>query len=191
VRLKPSLSILEIGVARAANALRMLAFADSLGGQAKYVGIDLFDSITPEQFRLSHCVENKRPWSREVTLNLLQEQLGPQIALRCYLFEGLSGAVLPVLHAQDFRYDLIFIDGGHDYEAVATDWHWSQQLLNPEGTIVFDDFPNWGVRGVVAEIDRKRWRVDILPHTDVFHGEPSVEEPRGIRMHMLAAVARR
>ena len=191
VERNPSLSILEIGVARAANTLRMMAYADRLGGTPKYVGIDLFGSLTPEQFEESFCHENKRPQTREQTMDMLRKMLGPQIALRIMLLEGLSNDVLPQLRRQDLCFDLIFIDGGHSYEMVRSDWNWCQNLLAPGGTIVLDDYPNWGIGPTVHEIDSTRWNVRILPHTDVFQNHRTDENPEAFRRHQLVEVTRR
>lgn len=188
---KPSLSILEIGVARGAAAIRMMAFADKLGGRARYAGIDLFGSLTPEQLASSYCIEAKRPLSKHETMDLFREQLGPDAALRMTLFEGRSDAVLPELARQGFRYDLIFIDGDHSYAGAAGDWLQCQNMLAPDGVAVFDDFPNWGVPGAIAEIDRTKWNIHILPAIDVFSNHRTDESTAPYRMHQLVEVTRK
>lgn len=191
VRRKPSLSILEIGVARAANTLRLMAYADAIGGRPWYSGIDLFGSLTDSQLQDSFCNDAKRPLSREQTMEMLREVLGPEISLRIMLFEGPSSEVLPVLRSQAFLYDLIFIDGGHSYPIVSSDWQHCQHLITPQGVIVFDDFPNWGVPGTIAGIDRREWNVNVLDHVDVFHNHRTDEDPAPFRMHQLVEVTRR
>lgn len=188
---KPSLSILEIGVARGAAALRMMAYADKLGGTARYAGIDLFGSLTPEQLANSFCIEAKRPLTRGETMDMFRQQLGPGVALRMTLFEGRSAAVLPELARQGFQYDLIFLDGDHSYEGVAGDWRICPSLLAADGVVVFDDFPNWGVPGAIAEIDRTQWNIRILPHIDVFSNHRTDESTAPYRMHQLVEVTRR
>lgn len=191
VERRPSLSILEIGVARAANAARLLAFADALGGKAHYCGIDLFGRLTAEQLAQSYCNDAKQPATLAQTLAWLNQVLGPEIASRIKLCEGLSSEVLPILRQRGSQYDLIFIDGGHDYEAVSGDWSVCQHLLRPGGVAVFDDFPNWGVAGAVAEIDRQAWQVRILEHTDIFENHRRDELPSAKRMHLLVEVTAR
>jgi hypothetical protein len=188
---RPSLSILEIGVARAANTMRMLAFADWLGGKPRYTGIDLFGSLTDQQFEKSYCSANKRPMSRDATLANLRLLLGDDIAGRIELLEGLSHNVLPRLLARGRKYDLIFIDGGHSYEDVSSDWLSCQQLLAPGGTIAFDDYPNWGVGPTVAEIDPARWQVRVLPQRDSFQNHRTDEDPSPVRHHQLVEARRR
>lgn len=188
---RPSLSILEIGVARAANTLRMLAFADWLGGKPHYTGIDLFGLIDDRLFEESYCSAAKRPVSVEATMSHLQAMLGAEISGRIELFEGFSHDVLPALVDDERQYDLIFIDGGHSHEAVSSDWRDCQRLVAPRGTIVFDDFPNWGVGPVVAAIDQEKWEVRVLPHRDTFKNHRLDEDPAPLRHHQLVAARRR
>lgn len=191
VEARPSLSILEIGVARAANALRLLAFADALGGAPHYCGIDLFGQLTPEQLSVSYCHDAKRPGTLAETRQWLEQMLGPAIAGRIKLLEGWSHEVLPVLRQRGALYDLIFVDGGHDYAAVSSDWEHCRHLVAPGGVVVFDDFPNWGVAGAIAEIDRDQWNVRILDQADLFENHRRDENPARRRMHLLVEVSRR
>lgn len=191
VEARPSLSILEIGVARAANALRLLAFADALGGAPHYCGIDLFGQLTPEQLNVSYCHDAKRPGTLAETRQWLEQMLGPAIAKRIKLLEGWSHEVLPVLRQRAALFDLIFVDGGHDYDAVSSDWEHCRHLVAPGGVVVFDDFPNWGVAGAIAEIDRGDWNVQILDQVDLFENHRRDENPARRRMHLLVEVSRR
>jgi predicted O-methyltransferase YrrM len=184
----PSLEILEIGVARGANALRMLALADLLGGKPHYTGVDLFDRLSDELLRDEFVSPAKRPLSRQQTWEHLRERLGADIARRVRLLEGFSSEVLPTLRAEGARFDLLFIDGGHSLEAVKADWQECERLVSPGGTIVFDDYPNWGVRAVVESIDQTRWSVRILPHVDSFRNTPTADDPTSLRHHQLVEV---
>lgn len=165
---KPSLSVLEIGVARADNLLRMMAFADYHGGAPNYVGVDLFGSVDDTIFQREIRTPNKRPMTRAETMDLVREMLGEEIAVRVTLLEGFSGDILRELARAELKFDLIFIDGGHSYEVARDDWEQSQHLLAEDGVIVFDDYPNYGVGRVVREIDPTRWQVRVLEKTDRF-----------------------
>ena len=187
---RPSLSILEIGVARAAGTLRMLGFADRLGGRPQYTGIDLFGRTTDQLNAREHNSEAKRPRSLVDTLAMLTRVLGERIAERIDLREGYSQEILPELRREGRTFDLIFIDGGHSYEAVHGDWQHGQHLLAEGGTIVMDDFPNWGVLPTVAAIDPRHWRVRLLPRIDVFGCVPTAEYPADRRMFQLVEVTR-
>ncbi len=74
--------------------------------------------------------------------------------------------------------DLIFIDGGHSYETVTSDWQYVQMLMKEGTTVVFDDFVNVnarvragiGVNCVINEIDRDVFSVQLLTPIDwYFH----------------------
>ena len=64
--------------------------------------------------------------------------------------------------------DLIFIDGGHSYETVRSDWSYCLELVHPGSVIFFDDYPRWGVGRLVDGIDRAHWNVAILEPGDTF-----------------------
>jgi len=55
------------------------------------------------------------------------------------LFENSSDLALPELVRLGEKYDLIYIDGYHIFENVFVDMHFSLQLLNPGGVMLFDD----------------------------------------------------
>lgn len=187
----PSLSILEIGVARGANALRMISFAQQRGGRPRYTGVDLFGSLDAEELASDYYVKTKHPMSVQQTMRMLRSELGVEAAMRIYLLEGKSQDVLPVLLAQRYAYDLIFIDGSHSYEGVKCDWMHCQHMLAPGGTIVFDDYPNWGIKPAVDEIDPALWNVRVLPAKDTFKHHNVESEVSSLRSHQLVEVTRR
>ena len=53
-------------------------------------------------------------------------------------------------------FDLIHIDGGHETHAVVNDFIYTQQLLKPDGVIIFDDYNYNNIQTVIDYyIDRK------------------------------------
>jgi predicted O-methyltransferase YrrM len=72
--------------------------------------------------------------------------------------------------------DLIFIDGGHSYGTVKSDWNCCKQLMHHDTVVVFDDYVNpdavkhegYGVNAVVDEIDRDCFEVRLLNPVDSF-----------------------
>lgn len=193
IRPNPSLSILEVGVARAATTLRMLAYADMLGGKPDFVGLDLFECLTEETFVESHCSVGKRPVSREETFAMLVQALGPAVAGRIKLMAGDSRECLRNLRQQGCKFDLIFIDGGHSEELVSGDWNEAQHMLADGGTILFDDYPNWGILPTIESIDQTQWNVRVLEdYTDVFRNiDRTPDDNTKLRMFQLVEVTRR
>ncbi len=58
---------------------------------------------------------------------------------RIKLYVGDSTKVLPKLISKNYQYDLIFIDGGHEYKIVKSDLVNSINLSDNETTIIVDD----------------------------------------------------
>ena len=193
IRPNPSLSILEVGVARASTTLRILAYADMLGGKPDYVGIDLFECLTDMTFVESHCSEGKRPVSKDETFAMLAQALGADVASRIALMAGDSRQCLAQLRSAGRIFDLIFIDGGHSEELVRGDWNECQHMLAAGGTILFDDYPNWGILPTIESIDRTQWNVRPLEdYTDVFRNiDREVDDTAQLRMFQLVEVTRR
>ncbi len=184
----PSLSILEIGVARGRNALLMLEHARSRGGTPHYTGVDVFELMTEELRRAENTSAKKRPLSREQTLAELRKSVGAELADRIELHCGFSHDVLERFIEEGRRFDLIFIDAGHSFEAVSGDWERCQRLMGPDSTVVFDDYPNWGVGPTVSGIDPTRWRVRVLERADVVPREPTEDDPATRRSFQLVEV---
>jgi predicted transcriptional regulator len=60
---------------------------------------------------------------------------------------GLSTSELVKNKLKNNRFDVIFIDGGHDYDTVVSDILLSKEILNPGGFIITDDsscYKNFG-----------------------------------------------
>ena len=78
------------------------------------------------------------------------------------LFQGDSVVTLPSVLEVLPKMDLIFIDGGHSYATVKSDWENSKSLMH-DGTAVF--FHNYGFSGVkklVDSISKREYQVKII-----------------------------
>ncbi len=65
-----------------------------------------------------------------------------------------SGIVLPRLASIEPRFDVAFIDGGHLFENVFLDLHFSLRLVRPGGWIIVDDLWMHAVRCALAYFER-------------------------------------
>jgi predicted O-methyltransferase YrrM len=76
--------------------------------------------------------------------------------------------------------DILFIDGGHEYEDVITDFFMYSELLSLEGFVIFDDYSHLqgcpGVKPAVDFIVKKFKSFDILGTVDNVLGARGVYE---------------
>lgn len=66
---------------------------------------------------------------------------------------GRSQDVLPALYADDWRFDLVWVDGDHDRAVVAHDVEWACKLLRPGGTLACHDYDEDTCPGVREALD--------------------------------------
>lgn len=161
-------SILEIGVFNGHFASRMLREANIYSKNVHYTGIDLFKDLQTDQNYLSEA--SLWPDSKNNVLALLEREF-PKADVN--LLQGFSDEVLPNL--KEFKFDLIFIDGGHAYETVKKDWILCKDLLTENGVIFFDDYTNkngtnsgFGVNQLVDEVDTSNYIVKRYFNRDFF-----------------------
>lgn len=131
--------ILEFGILRAEGSQALIDGALKSSSPVSYYGIDLFQS-----------------WSRERVKDKLDYE---NVSVK--LFKGDSKDVVKTLDLPEM--DLIYIDGGHDYETVHSDWNFSKNQIHEDSVILFDDYELLGVKKVVDNIGNqfKKNIVDI------------------------------
>jgi predicted O-methyltransferase YrrM len=141
--------ILELGVWAGDGAELLIRQALSRGNPVEYWGIDLFlESVpdTPEMERIEVCAID----------NVARRLEGLDAPVT--LFRGLTSNVLRDVRLP--KMDLVYIDAGHSYAEVRTDFDSCSQLLRPGGVIVFDDYTDletarresYGVTRLVGEL---------------------------------------
>jgi len=59
------------------------------------------------------------------------------------LLKGFSNDINIIEQLKNSRYNLIYIDGGHDYECVVSDIKLMKEILLKNGIVVFDDSSNY------------------------------------------------
>lgn len=106
------------------------------------VGVDLF-----EDFKYNND-------NTHVSPNFYHHDVQGYVGSDIRLIKGDSTFVLPELETKGERFDLIFIDGNHKYEATKIDYNNSLKLLNPGGFIAFHNCstggaPDWEGYNVV------------------------------------------
>ena len=155
---------MEIGTYDGKHALEMIQLAKKFhGNQVEYYGFDLFGMMNNAILEKEAA---KQPITRQETL----EKLG-KTKCKITLFKGFTRKSLPQNINKLPKMDLIFIDGGHSIQTIQNDWLFSQKLMHQDSIVVFDDYWNRdkaGCKTVIRDIDRSKYRVEILPITDWF-----------------------
>lgn len=142
--------IMEIGVADGKNARTMVTVAlrDFSPEEVEYYGFDFFggdDDSGMEQVR----------------------QKLEETGCRFKLFKGDSVETLPREVKTLPKMDLIFIDGGHSYATVRSDWENSRSLMHDETAVFFHNYDFSGPKRVVGNISREEYQVKIIhPSSD-------------------------
>jgi predicted O-methyltransferase YrrM len=104
---------------------------------------------------------------------LVQEQVSIMLAnidmqpkQNAYLITGNSLQVLPKMVDQNMKFDLVLLDGDHNYHTVAHELKSIERLLHPHSAIVIDDYDGrWS--------ERDLWYAD----RDGYQGNENVTKP--------------
>ena len=142
--------IIEIGVADGENAraMVMVAVRNFSPEEVEYYGFDLFGGNDDSR------MEQVRRKLRET-------------GCKFKLFRGDSVETLPREVETLPKMDLIFIDGGHSYATVKSDWENSRSLMHDETTVFFHNYDFSGPKRVVDNISREEYQVKIIhPSSD-------------------------
>lgn len=151
--------IMEIGTCKGERAERLIRAA---GEGVEYFGFDLFDH--PPDYELTpRALPNPMP--------KVQKRLDATgAAVR--LFRGDTRETLIGIADRLPAMDLIFIDGGHSAETIASDWRNVRALVGLQTVVFFDDYWNYkegGCNAVIAELQSDPgFRVEVLEPADEF-----------------------
>lgn len=125
-------SVLEIGVYEGKGAETLIDVLIPRSGE--YVGMDPWEY--PHQDARIRAINNLKRYRPRVQL-----------------LEEYSRIALPSLYKSGQRFDFIYVDGCHSFEAVLDDLAQSSWLLSPGGVILVDDYgrDDYGVKRAVGE----------------------------------------
>ena len=137
LRVKRPARILELGAGRGFGSICMASCALEEGISTRIETVDFIPSDRPQLW----------PHEKGGKVVIESRALGefwktefPTLAGAIKFHHGDTTTVLSGLLANGDKYDLIFIDAGHDLRSVFMDLAASIALLNPGGTILMDDF---------------------------------------------------
>ena len=129
---KPAPRVLEIGVDRGVTMFPLVTAMAGYCESFMYMGVDV-----------------KVQDSVRFTLNYMP----PPIPGSCFLMERNSLDILPELVEQQMKFDLILLDGDHNYHTVSKELEYMDSLLVQDGLMVIDDYDGkWA--------DRDLWYAD-------------------------------
>lgn len=139
--------MLEVGVDRGVSFLTLVAFMARTKPEFLAVGVDI---LVQEQ------------------VNLMLQNLDLQPKQSAYLLEENSLTVLPKMVDQGMRFDVVLLDGDHNYHTVAREMELLDNLVNPGAVIVIDDYDGrWS--------DRDLWYAERPGYEAVKAASPRVE----------------
>lgn len=153
--------VLEVGTNDGLNAIEMSRLIRRQGGTMEYHGFDLFEALDSKELKREFSIPVP---SRDKVADYLQKRGVGKVTL----YPGDTRETLPKAAKTLGTMDFIFIDGGHSYETVLSDWESVEPMIGEKTTVFFDDYPNFGIGPVVDAIDRTKWDVTICPTVDRF-----------------------
>jgi len=137
--------IMEIGVADGENARNMVGVAirNFSPEEVEYYGFDLFS------------------WDGDSRMEQVRQRL-KDTRCKFKLFKGDSVKTLSEAVKTLPKMDLIFIDGGHSYATVRSDWENSKSLVHNGTAVFFHNYDFSGPKRVVDNISREEYQVKII-----------------------------
>ena len=154
-------NFLEIGVFHGVTARNVCELLYSIhGNDFKYVGLDLFGESTENANEVIPNTKFNNPLKRIYFEYILKQDpysvdavtyLLKKFDKNIHLIKGNSNLLLKKIDMS--KIDYVFLDGGHAYETVINDLHYSKPVLENNGTILCDDYNLSQAPGVKQAID--------------------------------------
>ncbi len=184
IALQRPASILELGTGRGLGALAAADAVREHGLETEIVTVDIISPTEPQCWPIE--VDGKQEERRASIDEIWQKHVDIELRQRVKLRTGDTKAVLPALASQGKKFDLIFIDAGHNLYSVIYDLCYAATLLAPDGVILMDDFApleEFGLGTCVAVAHARRWfgLVETFATEGiVFGGASHPDSPRGM-----------
>jgi predicted O-methyltransferase YrrM len=154
-------NFLEIGVFHGVTARNVCELLYSIhGNDFKYVGLDLFGESTENANEVIPNTKFNNPLKKIYFEYILKQEpysidavayLLKKFKKNIHLIKGNSNQLLKKMEMSQIDY--VFLDGGHAYETVKNDLHYSKPVLENNGTILCDDYNLGQAPGVKQAID--------------------------------------
>jgi hypothetical protein len=130
-------AILEIGIDRGVTLIPLVVFLSRTRPSFTAIGVDI---LVQEQVRL------------------MLGNLDLQGSQQAYCIEGNSLEVMPRMVDQGMKFDVLLLDGDHNYHTVAEEMKHIEALTNPDALVICDDYDGrWSTRDLFYA-DREDYR---------------------------------
>ena len=158
--------LMEIGTCRGDSAEAMIkeALTTPQVGTINYYGYDLFRELTDAEMTTERSKQPADIKSVRTRLKALSRRSGD---LLIYLYAGDTKDSLATGPYSGGPMDFIFIDGGHSWETIASDWKNVQKYINRDTRVLFDDYytgevGETGCQELINSLDPHLWNIEIL-----------------------------
>lgn len=177
---------LEIGTGRGLGVFAVKAAAREYKCDVRVTTIDALGPDTRQSWPIQLGGDNKVITSSrdEVWGKYIDKELRSDVRQ----ITGWSTKALPRLASHGNKYDLVFIDGGHDIDAVIHDLAYSLTMLKPGGAILMDDIApleDYGFGSCVATFVARKFieNISVFPTEGlVYGGAVNPYYPRGMAL---------
>lgn len=150
-QLPHSPSILEVGIDRGVSFLTLVAFLARTKQEFIAIGVDI---LVQDAVRIILA-----------NLDLQQGQ-------STYLYEGNSLEALPKMIQQSLKFDIVLLDGDHNYHTVSSELKLIEKLVHDHSIILIDDYDGrWSERDLwyserpgYEEVSTATQKVDTEKH---------------------------
>ena len=167
------LRLLEVGTYDAQRAVAMIGHWGRKHRNAKveYWGFDLWEDLTPDKSRAENSKKNPPPSVATAHARLVGAGASVHLTkgdTRDTLTAAAAKLSVPPV-------DLVWLDGGHSLETIASDWAAVARMAGPLTVVLLDDYypdrTDMGCKPLVDDriaIQDTRWVFEVLPRTDHF-----------------------
>lgn len=165
-----SLTFIEVGTYNGYRAIKLCSeWIHRTNKPLNYIGFDLFEDMTRD-VNTKELSKSTLPPSLAVVEKLFKQAKVPH-----RLIKGDTKITIPKFVAEsNFNPRdplLIFIDGGHSLETVASDWEALSKLAGIYTVFIFDDYyenkERFGCRETITKLQQDpKWNVNLLNPVD-------------------------
>lgn len=176
--------VLEVGTGRGLGCLSVAAAAEAYRLPTQVTTIDSQSPAVKQAWPVE--LKGDRVVLQASRDEVWGDHVEPSLVARVRQLTGRSSEALPRLLAEGARFDLVFIDAGHDLHSVVHDLAYATQLLTPDGAILMDDYApmeDFGVGTCIAVAQARHLfrQVEVFPTEGLVYGNAAdPAAPRGM-----------